>query len=129
MADRRDNRHRGICFDFNSRRGCRRPNCRFPHVRDNRNSNSTGAPPQHSHTHRGRESTTYSKLQQWLRRLTSAGHHDVSKFLTDALELVEADTASMQEVIQTLASEEGMHMVAAVCERYENVTFPPCVQY
>jgi AAA domain-containing protein len=125
MAGSTANRHRGICYDYRKPSGCNRRNCKFLHVDANgKDSKETKQRPQKSTNRHKTPATTYSKFENWRRQIPKEDDvlflplgSKLPAFFKEALELINDDPAMMQEVVQQLASSNGLQRIAELCKR------------
>ncbi|KAJ5792863.1 uncharacterized protein N7503_008841 [Penicillium pulvis] len=108
----------GICYEFQRTGGCRRLNCRFRHFRDdqvpvqNNNARRQNQPRQTN-----RFSQAERELQEWQRdsvlshKFTRDFDGKLEQFFVKARRLIDTDADSMQNVIQTLAEEQGLRTI------------------
>ncbi|KAJ5644917.1 hypothetical protein N7507_010928 [Penicillium longicatenatum] len=118
----------GICYEFQRTGSCRKLNCRFRHCRDDRMPIESNAVRRRNQPRQpNRLSQAERELRQWHNEVvnksfTRGSDRKLQEFLVSARRLIETDPEYMQDVIQTLAEEQGLHIILILLQQtFENI--------
>jgi hypothetical protein len=111
---------RGVCYAFQKGRCKSGAACRFNYVKSSTNNdNNRSRSNQHADSDNNGGNSASRELERWKQDCTQHQPlgHGLAKFFDRALELVNLDNASRQDVIRSLATDRGLHKIQETIDR------------